>query len=73
MLDKGNYVASPTKSSLVTSLSMILRWSCGVSSETVKMKVSFHSGSLPAPEKMDSEIGIELSSASLHISSDGVL
>jgi hypothetical protein len=35
------------------------------------MKVSFHSGSLPAPEKkMDSEIGIELSSASLHISSD---
>lgn len=31
---------------------MILRWSCGVSSETVKTKVSFHSGSLPAPVRI---------------------
>jgi hypothetical protein len=31
---------------------MILRCSCGVSSETVKTKVSFHSGSLPAPVRI---------------------
>jgi hypothetical protein len=33
-----------------TSLSMILTWSCAALPETAKKKVSFHSGSLPAPD-----------------------
>jgi len=44
---------------------MILRLSCGVSSETVKMKVSFHSGSLPSPEWARVRLAIRLASSSL--------